>query len=252
MRRTVIDSYYKSSFNIKSPEYSFGTGARPSLMQLEGGPGPGAYPIKTTLGKLMESHLTSPPQFTLKSRTKFGDPYERAISKTARNEPGPGQYNLYGKFPKGNNSIASSFPKAVPPRDKAAWAPGPGSYAILQSMGKQVLSTKKQSPSPGLSKAERPSLVPVGTTDIGPAEYNPPPAACEHQVDSRKSTSGTVKFGLGYKKGGNITKPDLSEPSPGPGEYKVPGSIATRSKGTPYNNAPAPSLSGREKFGSPW
>lgn len=172
-KRTVIDSYYKSSFSQKMPEYSFGTGARPALMQLEGGPGPGAYPIKTTLGKLMESHIESPGYFSLRGRVKFGDPYEKAISKTAKNEPGPGQYNLVGRFPKGTTPISNSFPKALKiPRDKSQWTPGPGSYPPVQSMGKQVLSTIVEAPAPSLSKAPRPSLVPVGTTDIGPADYS--------------------------------------------------------------------------------
>lgn len=35
------------------------------------------------------------------------------------------------------------------------------------------------------------------------------------QVDSRKPTCGTIKFGEGYKRGGNAKKFDLSEPSPG-------------------------------------
>ena len=52
------------------------------------GPGPGAYPIKSTLGKLMESHIKSPSQFTLRGRTKFGDPNEKSMSKTTANEPG--------------------------------------------------------------------------------------------------------------------------------------------------------------------
>lgn len=39
IKRTVIDSYLKSSFCEKAPEYSFGTGSRPPLYQLEGGPG---------------------------------------------------------------------------------------------------------------------------------------------------------------------------------------------------------------------
>ena len=110
LQRTVIDSFYKSSFVSKAPEYTFGTGARPSILQVEGGPGnyslilifevltssmilgPGAYPIKTTLGKLMESHIESPGYFSLRGRTKFGDPYEKATSKATKNLPGSYTY----------------------------------------------------------------------------------------------------------------------------------------------------------------
>lgn len=74
-------------------------------------------------------------------------------------------------------------------------APGPGSYKVLQSMGKQVLSTKEDLPRPAFPKADRPTLVPPGTTEIGPGEYAPPPAACENQVDSRKPTCPKVKIG---------------------------------------------------------
>jgi hypothetical protein len=83
-------------------------------------------------------------------------------------------------------------------------------------MGKQVLSTKVQSSIVGFPKADRGSLVPAGSTDIGPAEYNPPPAACAIQVDSRKTSCPLVKFGEGYKSSGSgADKKDMSEPAPG-------------------------------------
>lgn len=87
-KRTVNDAYKKSSWVIKDPETVFGTGTRPPLMNPTTGPGPGAYPIKTTMGKLLESHIKSPCQFSLRGRTKFGDPNEKALSKTSANEPG--------------------------------------------------------------------------------------------------------------------------------------------------------------------
>lgn len=92
-----------------------------------------------------------------------------------------------------------------------------------------------------------------GTTDIGPGEYKPAPAACEFQVDSRKTSCPTTRFGTGFQKNKKITqKADLSEPSPGPGSYQLPGGIAVASTGTPYRSSPAASLSGRNAFGSPW
>lgn len=101
-------------------------------------------------------------------------------------------------------------------RDQSAMGPGPGSYTPLQSMGKQVLSTKETSAPVSFPKGERPTLIPPGTTDIGPADYKPPPAACEPQIDSRKSTCATIKFGEGYRPGGNDKdKYNLNEPSPG-------------------------------------
>jgi hypothetical protein len=252
--KDVIGSYNKCSYFPKDPEYGFGTGSRPPLYSLEGGPGPGAYVIKTTMGKLQESHIKAPPQYSLKSRQKFGDPYSRAINKTTANEPGPGHYDLTGRFLAGRDPRQIGFPKGRPLTDKnAIFGPGPGSFKTMQSMGKQVLSTKPGAMDMSFPKAARPSLVPVGTTKIGPGEYRGANvAACEPQLDSRKATCASLRFGNGYKKGGKDKKPDLSEPAPGPGSYKMPGSISTQLKGTPFRNAPKISLSGRHKFGSPF
>ena len=41
-----------------------------------------------------------------------------------------------------------------------------------------------------------------------------------------------------------MVKEDLSEPSPGPGAYLLPGGVATAAKGSPYRNSPAAMLSG--------
>jgi hypothetical protein len=246
--RTVMDAYMRSSFTKHEPEVTFGTSTRPSLTVPDGGPGPGAYQIKTTLGKVMESHIRTPSQFSIRGRTKFGDPNAKALSKTAANEPGyefisfflfdplipfvvsvffislisvcilrrPGQYDLTGKFLAGKDPRKTAFPKAVPFKDKNQLGPGPGSYQPLQSMGKQVISTKTGAMIVAFPKADRPSLVPPGSTDIGPAEYKPSPAACDIQVDSRKPTCSTIKFGEGYKVGSKDDKQlDLKEPAPG-------------------------------------
>lgn len=251
-KRTVMDSFNKTSWFPKEPEVGFGTGSRPPLNNPTTGPGPGAYQIKTTMAKLYESHITSPCQYSLRSRTKFGDPNERSMSKSSANEPGPAQYDVTGKFLGGTNPRQTVFPKGELPKDKSQMGPGPGSYAPIQSMGKQVISTKKAAEAMKFGKAPRGSLVPPGTTEIGPGQYQPPPAACENQVDSRKPTCGKIKFGEGYRSGQNHKKFDFSEPSPGPGSYKLPGGVATKAKGTPYRSSPAISISGREKFGSPW
>jgi hypothetical protein len=126
----------------------------------------------------------------------------------------PGQYELYGKYLNGKDPRKSAFPKAEFFRDKSAMGPGPGSYQPLQSMGKQVLSTKQGGNEVAFPKASRPSLVPPGLSEIGPADYKPPPAACEPQCDSRKRTCATIKFGVGYKSS-HKKQHDFSEPSPG-------------------------------------
>jgi len=250
--RTVMDAFNNTSWFTKEAEVGFGTGSRPPLMNPTAGPGPGAYQIKTTLGKVVESNIKSPCQFTLRGRTKFGDPNEKALSKSSANLPGPGSYDLTNKFIGGTNPRKSSFPKGSFIRDKSQLGPGPGSYQPLQSMGKQVLSTKDSSTGLVFDAAERPSLVPPGSTDVGPGEYSPPRAACEDQIDSRRRTCATIKFGTGYRAGQHKDAPNFSEPSPGPGSYRLPGGIATKAKGSPFRDSPTAVLSGRNKFGSPW
>jgi Sperm-tail PG-rich repeat len=198
-KRTIIEAFDKTSYFIHPPEIGFGSGTRPPLMEPTPGPGPGAYPIKTTMGKLPESHITSPCAFTLKGREKFGDPNAKALSKTSANEPGPAAYDITDKFVSGSNPRKSGFPKAVIPRDKAALGPGPGSYKPMYSMGKQVLSTKHAAVVPGFSHAARPSMEIKGGAEVGPGEYKQGPAACEPQVDSRRPTCGMIKFGAFFE-----------------------------------------------------
>lgn len=224
--RTIMDAFNATTYYKKDPECgAFGTGVRPPLYMPGGGPGPGAYPIKTTMGKLMESHITSPCQFSLRGRTKFGDPNEKSMSKSAKNDPGPGQYDLTGKFIAGRDPRNIVFPKGKPFEAKLGQTPGPGSYKPVESMGKQVQSDRLTDPIIGFAKAPRGDLVPPGTNDIGPGQYGRPPAACAPQVESTKTTCATIKFGSGYVKNAKLKVPDLSEPSPGPGSYVIHGGI---------------------------
>lgn len=87
-KKTVMDAFNKTSVYNKDAEISFSTSSRPPLNPPTVGPGPGAYVIKSTMSKVMESNIKSPCQFTLRGREKFGDPNERALSKTCANEPG--------------------------------------------------------------------------------------------------------------------------------------------------------------------
>lgn len=247
-----MTAFEKTSYYTNAPAVGFGTGSRPPLYSTGGGPGPGAYPIKSTMFRLLESNFRTPGQFSLRSRQKFGDPNEKSMNKHAALEPGPGHYDLTGKFISGKDPRHIVFPKGAIPKDKSGMGPGPGSYKPLESMGKQVLSTKHAATVPGFPKADRPTMVPPGTSDVGPGEYGPFRAACEPQVDSRKVTCGSIKFGTGYRKGGGLVKQDLSEPSPGPGSYTLPGGIATKAKGSPFRDSPTAIISGRNKFGSPW
>lgn len=252
-RLTIMDAFNKTSAFKKEPEIGFGTGSRPSLVAPSNTPGPGAYQIKTTLKKTVDSTIESPVAYSLRSRQMFGDPNLKAMSKTTANEPGPGSYKLENKFIGGTISPKYSFPKQRAPMEKSQLAPGPGQYETPASMGKQPSSTKARAQESPFPLAERPSLIAPGTTEIGPGEYGAPPAACENQVDSRKPTMSAIRFGTGYVKNkGNNEKVDMKEPSPGPGSYNLPGGISTSRRGDPFRSSPAASLSGRNKFGSPW
>jgi len=188
----------------------------------------------------------------LRSRQKFGDPYEKATSKETATQPGPGQYKLDGKFLIGDKAPKYTFPKTPLPSIKATQAPGPGAYDNCEGLGKQVLSTKTTAENIYIQKAERQGIAPKSITDVGPGEYGAPPAACEDQVDSRKRTAAKIKFGGGYVKGNKkLPSVSLSEPVPGPGAYaSSSGSIGTESM--VFKNVPKASLSGRNSFGSPW
>jgi hypothetical protein len=241
-RRTVMDAYKKTSYSRNPAEIGFGTGARPSpLAGPSGGPGPGSYPIKSTLGVVPESGIPNPLKFSLRGRTKFGDPNEKTMNKHAALEPGPGAYDLTGKFQGGTNPRATGFPKGDLPKSKAALGPGPGSYECMQSMGKQPLSTKPGMPIPAFPKEPRPSMAFKGASAVGPGDYKPGAAACEPQTLSSRRSCAMVKFGTGYRRGTGLEKQDLTEPSPGPGSYSLP-TIKTVSA----------TMSGRNKFGSPW
>jgi hypothetical protein len=87
-RLTVMDSFNKTSTFKKEPEIGFGTGSRPPLMVPTSTPGPGAYQMKTTLQKTIDSTIRSPEQYTIRSRNNFGDPNLKALSKTTASEPG--------------------------------------------------------------------------------------------------------------------------------------------------------------------
>ena len=75
---SIIDSF--NATKKTSPSYQFGSAIRPRLSDAEPTPGAGAYSIKTTiLGNVPDSRIVSTPQFSLRSREKFGDPMLRAL-----------------------------------------------------------------------------------------------------------------------------------------------------------------------------
>lgn len=244
------------SYNVtcdKAPEFGFGTSVRPPLSEAELTPGPGAYTIKTTvIGNIPTSKIRTAPQFSLRSREKFGNPMLKAVDPTTMLEPGPGHYKP--KKPNLNETDAPkySFPKSSHPRDKAKLQPGPGAYTLNPAVGKQALSTKETVASTAFSKGERPALMLASTADVGPGEYGCGVPACTKQVDSRKTTCPMPKFGTGTRNQAPIGSRMANEDVPGPGNYKLPPGISGGGSHYIYNAAPKPSMSGREKFGSPF
>lgn len=251
-KRTEMDAFNSSSYYKKAPEILFGTSARGSLVNPNNTPGPGQYRMKSTMDKQMWSDLKTPCKFSLRSRQKFGDPNEKTMNKDAANAPGPGSYQLTGKFLSGKNSRDIKFPKGAEQVSKDVLGPGPGSYTHPDSMGKQVLSTRKTPSQIPFGSEERKGMAVKGASDVGPGEYGPLRSACDTQVESTKTTAGQIKFGTGYKKIKEQKKIDMREPSPGPGSYRLPGGLGTTGKGQPYPNSRGASMSGRNKFGSPF
>ena len=91
------------------------------------------------------------------------------------------------------------------------------------------------------------------TNDVGPGEYGVGISACRKQVDSRKRTSGMVKFSKGVRdKSQSASAKDELDSLPGPGTYKLPPGVSGSGSANPFRSAPKPSMSGREKFGSPF
>lgn len=119
-----MEAFNKSSYYKAEPAIGFGTSARLSMNFTDPSPGPGAYPAKSTMFRQFNSSIRNPPEYSMKSRQKFGDPYLRALDKTTAKEPGPGHYNTIDKFISGSSPRKSGFPRAGFPVDKTQVAPG--------------------------------------------------------------------------------------------------------------------------------
>jgi hypothetical protein len=186
MGRSLMDSFYAT--HKSAPEIGFGTSTRkPLLESTDEAPGPGAYSIKTTvLGNYPEAKIRTAPQFSLRSREKFGSPMTKAEDTSTIMEPGPGHYKP--RIVNDRETIAPKYtiPKSRWIQDKAKLQPGPGAYNLPDACGKQPLSTKPNNLPVKFGKGKRPDLILVSTADVGPGEYGCGIGACDAQVDSRK------------------------------------------------------------------
>lgn len=93
--------------------------------------------------------------------------------------------------------------------------------------------------------------VQVSTSElVGPGEYGCGVPACEKQLDSRKKTNHGTTFGKAER---DESKPSVLDVAPpGPGCYRLPSGMCGRGSAHPFRASPAVSMSGREKFGSPF
>ncbi|CAM9878470.1 unnamed protein product [Ascophyllum nodosum] len=174
-------------------------------------------------------------------------------------------YRLFSSSYHVHPNYMSHFPPHYPPwstqytfpkdsdadrRNSRHQTPGPGQYNLPTGVGKQVLSTKKSYIGFGFGTSNRPDLLLQSTAEVGPGEYPIPGSTGERQVDSRKLNRNGVPF----TKAARMGKPcNLEDVPPGPGNYELPAAICGRQgAASPYRSAPSVTLSGREKFGSPF
>ncbi|CAM9513949.1 unnamed protein product [Heterosigma akashiwo] len=251
--RPVIDSY-KSTIET-GPTMSFGTSIRENINgNVAEAPGPGAYKQQTTMQpNVINSTIRGAPQFSLKGREKFGAPDMKAIDPTTIREPGPGHYTPKVVNPQEDRAPKHSFPRDTrKPMSLSRKVPGPGAYRGSVAIGKQILSTKRTMRQADFGTGERPPLLMTSAAEVGPGEYDATTPACEKQVDSRKTTVGTTKFSKSSRDSAVIGARMNNDITPGPGKYQLPKGICGAGSALPYRAAPAPSMSGRTKFGSPF
>lgn len=129
-----------------------------------------------------------------------------------------------------------------------------------------MLSTKRNAPAAtfGRSKAQQRAGLGGGGVGAssgsraqspGPGEYGRAgvPACSPRQVESRKRSQGGFRFGTTAKD--PLAAPSRLQscgPPNGHALYTLPSAICVSGKGAPYRAAPAFSLSGRERFRSPF
>jgi hypothetical protein len=254
----LLRSY--NAVRYKPPTVAFSMAVRPGLNDdttAAETPGPGTYGIPSTLYKHPSSQFFSPPSFSMRGREKFGSPDLKAVDRTTQLEPGPGTYTINDGVEQ--RTAAIKFPRAkadrgaLPSNSKVGLEPGPGHYAAVGAIGKQVLSTRKSQAIVGFGTGTRPPLILVSTADVGPGEYTVPGDCGKPQVDSRRRTDGGIRFSKsGRFENANIPEEFKEEGRvPGPGTYKIPTTLAKHPSGR-FKSPPVVKMSGRTKFGSPF
>ena len=134
-------------------------------------------------------------------------------------------------------------------------SPGPATYAMKSTMGKQDESVAETLPSWVFGGAKR-TPVEAGRASPGPAAYTLPQAVGP-QPDSRRPGSATPSFGSGTRDkrakiflGPGHNKGDFGKQSPGPAvNYQLVSSVGNQQH-SKMRNAPAPSFSQASRWAS--
>ncbi|OWZ17358.1 hypothetical protein PHMEG_0008714 [Phytophthora megakarya] len=217
-----------------APSYSLGKKWSSTTGQ-ERAPGPGAYNAGTTIGRNVLSTQKS------NGGSSFGQG-ERKPLKTSNVDVGPGQYSVGGDF-LGRSTAAYSFGTDTRSKDVGS----NGSYKYYDpksSFGKQGESMYCSAPGASMSGRTKfgsqlgDMALPHDRQTISHSKENyiAIKSSVGDQVDSRKVTAPGAVFGSSSR-----PQPTNGAQSPGPGAYKIQSSIG---------QAPACTISGREKFGS--
>ena len=210
---------------------------------MKNAPGPGAYDSVERDMYSFDSTRSVPKQLKLKFRTNFGDP--TAIGEK-QHYPAPCDY------PNARNPMHSLAPVPRLLGKAPAWAnkdpttefPGPGSYKIMDSVGVQVLSTKRSAGSASFGSGKRPAAVFADKhLKAGPGDYKIVESMGAQAESTRKTApSATIRSRREIK---NKTSSDRI----GPGHYRVKQAMGKQVE-SKNRTAPAPKLAGRTKFGS--
>lgn len=163
---------------------------RVTQQEASGGPGPGQYPIRSSVGDTF--------QFSMRGREKFGAPTGKSDDPTTGKEPGPGQYpkvclhkELLLDIPLKRCPVRCSYQQMA---CFVLLLP----YLIAQAI--EFLHSEEPTPPafsvprsvrPGLNKADRGVRAGPGKPLVG---------SCGKQVESKKSTQGFAVFGSSKRK----------------------------------------------------
>ncbi|KAG7396328.1 hypothetical protein PHYBOEH_002463 [Phytophthora boehmeriae] len=207
-----------------APSYSLGK----KWSQTDGDkkvPGPGAYDASSTIGHTVLS--------TQKSNTgaSFSKVERKPLHTSGTADVGPGQYSV------ADESTGASYSFGTEVRSKNDRSTdGAHYYDPKSSVGAQVESTYRTAPKVSMGGRTKFGSMDTMGSPTGHGGYVDPKSAIGGQVDSRKGTAPSASFGSGAR-----SRPTGGGKSPGPGSYKISSTIG---------QAPAHTISGREKFGS--